>query len=183
MDELIYENILKNDLKLASFGKRAISSTIDFVLIFIVFFILLSVNLTNEELENINLLLSLQESTQLEPNFLNSSNNQVAVLNALKIMTKVSFYFIGVYFFYILIFTFLYGSSVGKFICKISIVNQYTLLKPSFFSAFLRALSKSFLDIIFFPFGLLGYGLYFYGKSKRNINDMFSRTVVVENTL
>lgn len=186
MDELIYEIAEKNELRLARFSKRALATIIDSVLLVTILFILTFYgikknNFTQEELSIVQSILNSSQTIDLDSIFINNQQFMDVIGRFRQSVYSAASYFVMVYFAYILIFTYFYGASVGKIVCKIRILDYKTLDKPNFTSSFKRAFVKTVTDIFMPLFGLVGYALFFSGKSKRSLSDMFSKTIVVEN--
>lgn len=190
MDDFIYELAQKNELKLARFGKRFFAVIIDLILMSIILFFIFSdavkkSNLTQDELNIIHSIINSNPQVLQTGYIENNINNQsiIAMNKFFGIISKVANYFLLIYFVYNFAFIRFYGATIGKIICKIRVVSYTDLGNPSTFNSIKRALSKTFCDTFFMPFGMIGYALFFYGRTKRDLNDMFSRTIVIENTI
>lgn len=79
-------------------------------------------------------------------------------------------------FSYQLIFTFLYGASIGKIVCKIAIVDEKLLDKPNFMQSALRSLMRYISENAFY----LGFAWAFGNDLRKSWQDYIAKTLVIE---
>ncbi len=119
---MLKNKLEKEDIKIASIAKRAISMMIDdFLISFIVFLA-----------------------------FFNSFINVKSYEEILILTDKLFLYIILAYTLYHWIFIAIYGKTAGKFITKISVIDIKTLDKPDFLWSFIRSLARNFDEMFFY---------------------------------
>lgn len=75
------------------------------------------------------------------------------------------------------------GSSLGKLIFKIRVVNAVTLEPPSIFDSILRSGLKTFSLLAWFPIFTLNFFLMFFTKKAQAGHDFLTRTIVIHNDI
>ncbi|WP_300702967.1 RDD family protein [uncultured Campylobacter sp.] len=143
----IEQRLEREGLKLASFGKRIAAYVIDTVII--------------------NLLLVFTFSDELM---------NVSYEGAVDLAQDVLLSIVIITFLYHFIFTFLYGASLGKFFCKIAIIDEALLDKPNIMQSALRSAVKLVSENAF----MLGYFWAFGNDSRKTWQDYVAKTVVIE---
>ncbi|PWU05503.1 MAG: hypothetical protein C5B43_03275 [Verrucomicrobia bacterium] len=73
------------------------------------------------------------------------------------------------------------GSSLGKLVFKIRVVNANTLRTPSFFESILRSGLKTFSLLAWFPVFTLNFFIMFFTKHAQAGHDLLTRTIVIQN--
>lgn len=73
------------------------------------------------------------------------------------------------------------GSSLGKLIFKIRVVNALTLQPPSFFDSILRSGIKTFSLLAWFPVFTINFFIMFFTKNAQAGHDLLTRTLVIHN--
>lgn len=79
------------------------------------------------------------------------------------------------HFSYHTLFTYMYGASLGKMICKIMILNEEFLDKPNFIQSCIRALVRQLSSMAF----MLGFAWAFGNILRKTWQDYLARTIVV----
>lgn len=148
MQNELINRLEREGLRLASFGKRALAFLIDKLIIALIIFIIFykQFSSTTDELEIIAVL----------------SNFSLSLL-----LLEFSYHFI---------FTFLYGATAGKMLCKIVIVSEALLDKPSVLQAAIRALVRLISENAF----MLGFAWAFANEERKTWHDLAAKTVVIE---
>ena len=123
--ENIIEKLDRENLKIASISKRAISMAIDDLLIS--FLIVIA--------------------------FYNSFMNAKTYEEMLILTDKLFIYIFIVYTLYHWIFVAIYGKTIGKMITKTKVIDIETLDKPNFLRAFIRSIFRN-VDEMFFYLGM-----------------------------
>lgn len=145
----ILDKLDREKLKIASFYKRVIAYFVDsFVLSFIVFVILFE-----------------QISAITDPQDIFSVFDENFILG-----------FIVLQFCYHLIFTFLYGASLGKMLCKIVIIDEQSFGKPNFTQCIIRAAVRQLSDTAF----MLGFAWALGNDLRKSWEDYLAQTLVIE---
>lgn len=148
MNEIL-DKLDRENLKIASFYKRVIAYFVDsFILSLIVFIVLF------ERISAIS-----------DPQDIFAVFNENFVLG-----------FIVLQFCYHLIFTFLYGASLGKMLCKIAIIDEQSLDKPNFTQCVLRAGVRQLSDSAF----MLGFAWALGNDLRKSWEDYLAKTLVIE---
>lgn len=75
------------------------------------------------------------------------------------------------------------GSSLGKLIFKIRVVNATTLQPPGLFDSILRSGLKTFSLLAWFPVFTINFFLMFFTKKAQAGHDLLSRTIVIHNEI
>lgn len=83
----------------------------------------------------------------------------------------------SLYFAYEVLFTFLYGATLGKMLFKIHIVTSTLLDKPSFLESLFRAIFKIAGRFILY----ISYCSVFFTPFRQTLHDYLARTLVVQN--
>ena len=143
----IEQRLQREGLKLASFGKRIIAYLIDSLII--------------------NLLIIFTFYSDLS-----SLSYDVALNLAQDVLLSI----LLINFLYHFIFTLLYGASLGKFVCKIAIIDENLLDKPNFIQSALRSAVRLLSENAF----MLGYFWAFGNDSRKAWQDYAAKTVVIE---
>lgn len=147
MQNELLERLARENLKIASFPKRICAFLIDKLIIaFIVFIIFYQ-----------------QFSTASDE------------LEIVAILSNFSLSLLFLEFSYHSIFTFLYGASVGKILCKIAIVDEALLDKPTLLQSALRAFMRLVSENAF----MLGFAWAFSNDARKTWHDIVAKTVVI----
>ncbi|TKX32805.1 RDD family protein [Campylobacter aviculae] len=148
MNEDLMTRLERENLSIASFGKRVLAYFIDnFILSLIV-----CVIFYDQLLQSKNLL----ETTQILGNFYLG--------------------FILLHFTYQTIFTYLYGASLGKIVCKIIILDESLLDKPNLMQSCIRSAIRQLSDMAF----MLGFAWALGNDLRKTWEDYLARTIVVD---
>lgn len=148
MNEIL-DRLDRENLKIASFYKRIIAYFVDsFILSFIAFIILY------ERIAAIS-----------DPQDIFAVFDENFVLG-----------FIVLQFCYHLIFTFLYGASLGKMLCKIAIIDEQSLDKPNLTQCIIRAAARQLSDSAF----MLGFAWALGNDLRKSWQDYLAKTLVIE---
>ncbi|HJE66359.1 MAG TPA: RDD family protein [Campylobacter avium] len=147
MNNELLERLHREGLKLASFEKRIIAYLVDFFVISVILSFIFVDDLANTNYEN-----------------------------AADLTRKMIITVFLVNFLYHFIFAFLYGASVGKFLCKIAIVDDRLLDKPNLLQSAIRAIMRNVSENCF----MLGYFWAFGNDSRKTWQDYVAKTVVIE---
>lgn len=138
----------RENLKIASFGKRIIAYFVDnfilSIIVFVIFFDKLSA--------------------------ITDPQDVFAVLDSFLLG------FIVLQFTYHFIFTFLYGASLGKMLCKIAIVDEQSLDKPNLTQCIIRAAVRQLSDSAF----MLGFAWALGNDLRKTWQDYLAKTLVIE---
>lgn len=149
-DEKIQNLLIRENLHLASFCKRGIAWLIDTCLLCCVFIVV-----------HIGILAQI------------SRVMDYGILRGLLLDCLWQMWLLKVI--YDTFFVWLYGSSVGKIICKIGVVSVGLVDKPNFIESFIRAMLKSIGE------GLMGI-TYMFGLGHRfsqTLHDRYTKTLVI----
>lgn len=155
-DERLYENLMREEITPASKSLRFIAWFIDMFLLSCVF-----------------TFINLYSFMQLYDVIWNLDNVDYEALMA-SILSYM-LYILLLKIVYDTFFIALYGSSIGKIICKIRVININIFDKPHFFHALLRAFSKYIGESLLFITYIFGFG----DALGRTIHDRIAKTVVV----
>ena len=142
-------NMLNNEgLKIASLKKRIIAFILDNIIIstLILIYILL-----NQDLKD------------------NIEENMI-------IIQQYIFQLMLLQLIYHAFFTYYYGASIGKIICKIAIISESTLNKPNIIQSINRSIFRIISDNIF----MLGFVWSFLNIDRKTWHDYVAKTVVIE---
>lgn len=129
---------------------------------------------------------TLQELWHLSSNPEKTQEQQLAKMStSLKEMIQTSQTIIVLIFwaYFTLSEILLAGSSLGKMIFKIRVVNTATLEPPSLFDSILRSGLKTFSLLAWFPIFTLNFFLMFFTKKAQAGHDLLIRTIVIQNGL
>ena len=148
MKEDLLTRLERENLKIASFQKRVLAFIIDDLLISLIVFIIF-----------------FDDFTQANDAF------QVT-----QILTNYYFGLILLHFSYHSVFTYLYGASLGKIICKIIILDEALLDKPNLSQSLLRAVARQLSSM---PF-MLGFAWALGNELRKTWEDYLARTIVVD---
>lgn len=147
MNEIL-DKLDRENLKIASFGKRVLAYFVDnFILSIIVFIIFF---------DKLSTLTDPQDIFAVLDNFLLG--------------------FVVLQFTYHFIFTFLYGASLGKMLCKIAIVDELSLDKPNLSQCIIRAATRQLSDTAF----MLGFAWALGNDLRKTWQDYLAKTLVIE---
>lgn len=160
MDDFIKERLEKEDKKIASVKRRFLAYFIDYVICFILIFVIYS-NLISEDTIN-KLRLAIQEQ-------------DIELFNSILI-PYINFLLIT-RFSYLLLFFYLYGATLGNIITKTKIISYENFDSPNFLASLYRAIVFMICDI--FLNGVLFLSI-FLNKTNRNFADVASKSVVIE---
>jgi uncharacterized RDD family membrane protein YckC len=80
---------------------------------------------------------------------------------------------------YDMVFTKLYGATLGKMLVKIKVVDVEMLDTPSWFALFVRSSIKCFGGLFFY----LGFVWAIFDPAKQGWHDKFAKTLVLNNAL
>lgn len=95
----------------------------------------------------------------------------------MKIMQTVFWQFFTLSLVYEVVFSVLYGATLGKILFRIKILSIDLLDYPRIFQALLRAFLKGIGELFFY----IPYLLVFFVSSKQALHDYFAKTIVVDN--
>lgn len=112
------------------------------------------------------------------------SNDIVAKMSPhLKDMLEISqtITILAFWFYFAISEILLKGSSIGKKIFSIRVVNQVTLAPPSAFDSIFRSGLKTFSLLAWFPFFMINFFLIFFTKKGQAGHDFLSRTIVIQS--
>ncbi|MBZ7975968.1 RDD family protein [Campylobacter sp. RM12654] len=160
MDDKILEKLEKEDKQLADIVARFIAFVADFIICYILIFILMIYFINDEEIIKIRTLI----------------NNEDYINLNILLFSYVKAYFI-IKFFYVLIFFYMYGATFGNMITKTKIVNCEHFDTPNFTESLNRALVFVFCE--FFINGVLFVSI-FFNKTRRNFADIASKSMVIK---
>ncbi|HHQ4065390.1 TPA: RDD family protein [Campylobacter jejuni] len=148
MKENLQDRLERENLKIASFGKRALAFLIDDMVISLIVFIIFYDRLIQAK--------DLFETTQIVGNFYLG--------------------FILLHFSYQAIFTYLYGASLGKILCKIIILDENLLDKPNLIQSCIRSAVRQVSAMAF----MLGFAWALSNDLRKAWEDYLARTIVVD---
>lgn len=160
MDDKILEKLEKEDKELAGIFARFIAFMADFVICYILIYILMVNFINDEDLIKLRTLLDNEDYINLN----------------LLLFRYIKAYFI-IKFFYVLIFFYMYGATFGNMITKTKIVNCEHFDTPNFVESLNRALVFVFCE--FFINGVLFLSI-FFNKTRRNFADIASKSMVIK---
>lgn len=148
MNDNLLDKLERENLKIASFQKRVLAYIIDNIILSLIVFIIFYDQFSVVK-------------------------SQIDVLNILK-----NFYigFILLQISYHVIFTYMYGASLGKMACKIIIIDDELLDKPNFSKSLLRSSVRQLSDMTF----MLGFAWALGNVYCKTWEDYLSRTIVVD---
>lgn len=147
MNEIL-DKLDRENLKIASFAKRFVAYVIDCFILSVIVFIIFFEQMSNAK----------------------DPNDLVLIIN------NISLGFVLLQFVYHLIFTFLYGASLGKIFCKIAIVDELSLDKPNFIQSAIRSGVRQLSDMAF----ALGFFWALGNDLRKTWHDYAAKTLVIE---
>ncbi|AXP08281.1 RDD family protein [Campylobacter hepaticus] len=148
MRENLQERLERENLKIASFTKRVLAFLIDDMIISLIIFIIFYDRLMQAK--------DILETTQIIGNF-----------------------YLGLillHFSYQTIFTYLYGASLGKIVCKIIILDENLLDKPNLIQSCIRSAIRQVSAMVF----MLGFAWALSNNLRKSWEDYLARTIVVD---
>ncbi|MBK1992121.1 RDD family protein [Campylobacter sp. 2018MI35] len=147
MKEDLFDKLERENLEIASFYKRALAYLIDnIILSFIVFII-----------------------------FYNQFSMAKDAFEITQILGNFSLGFILLHFFYHTLFTYMYGASLGKMVCKIIIIDEDLFDKPTLKQSCIRSAIRQISDMAF----MLGFAWALGNNLRKTWEDYIARTIVV----
>lgn len=148
MKENLLEKLERENLTIALFSKRVIAYVIDdFIIACIVFAI-----------------------------FYEKLTSGADAVQIVQILGDFSLGFFLLQFSYHAIFTYFYGASLGKMLCKILILNEELLDKPSLTQSCIRAAMRYVSGMCF----MLGFAWALGNVYRKTWQDFLARTVVID---
>lgn len=148
MKENLIDKLERENLKIASFTKRVIAYLMDnFILNCIVFIIFY--------------------------------DRLIFVNDMIEMANILGNFFMGFFLLHLVyhtLFTFMYGASLGKMACKITILNEDFLDKPTFIQSLIRSAFRQLSDIAF----MLGLVWALENDLRKTWHDYLARTIVVD---
>lgn len=160
MDIEILEKLEKEDKKLASLNSRVLAHFIDTIICSILIYFLIVFFFNDNDIEKIRFAMQNQDIEQIN-------------IFLLKIMKM----YIVIKFFYLSLFFYMYGATLGNLITKTKIVNYEHLDSPNLFESLNRALVFMICEI--FLNGVL-FLFVFTNKTRRHLADLASKSVVIK---
>ncbi|MCI7485789.1 MAG: RDD family protein [Helicobacter sp.] len=151
MDTKIQNLLEREDLHLASLGARSLAYCFDFFLVFFVFLFLFW--------DSFVAFGALGDSVSAARGFATSFLLEYLACNLI----------------YEVLFTMLYGATLGKIVLKIRIISIDYVDNPGFKSALLRAVLKYLGSNFFYVTYIMAFG----DKYKRSLHDRISKTLVI----
>ncbi|TQR31931.1 RDD family protein [Campylobacter sp. MIT 99-7217] len=148
MDNDLLSRLDREGLKIASFTKRVLAYFID------------------------NIILSFITIAILFNQIINAKDE----FEVLLIVQNFLYGLILLQFAYHSIFTYLYGASIGKIICKIAILDENLLDKPSIAQSMIRSIVRQLSDMAF----MLGFAWALSNDARKTWQDYVAKTVVIE---
>ena len=148
MKENLQDRLDRENLKIASFRKRILAFLIDDAIISFIITIIFYDHLSQAK--------DLSEMTQIISNF-----------------------YLGLillHFTYQTIFTYLYGASLGKILCKIIILDENLLDKPNLIQSCIRSAVRLVSAMAF----MLGFAWALGNDLRKTWEDFLARTIVVD---
>ncbi|HIO91169.1 MAG TPA: RDD family protein [Campylobacterales bacterium] len=147
-EEQILDKLSMEGLNLSSISKRSFAYMIDEVIISIFIFVIFYEQMSNVVDEN---------------DIVNLTNRLFGYVIALKVI-------------YHTFFIWQYGSTMGKMILKIKVVDIYTLDNLSFYRSFSRAMMRVISEGVFY----LGYLWAVLTKTRQSWHDKFATSLVID---
>lgn len=147
MNEIL-DKLDRENLKIASFGKRVVAYFVDNFILSLIVFVIFFDKLT----------------------LITDPQDIFAMLDSFFLG------FITLQFTYHLTFTYLYGASLGKMLCKIAIVDEQSLDKPNLTQCIIRAATRQLSDSAF----MLGFAWALGNDLKKTWQDYLAKTLVIE---
>ena len=138
-----------NDLQLASMRTRAIAFVIDDLLITVIIMAVFWDNIVAVS-HDMNAMMYLMKTDLVMP------------LIFLKVIYQT-------------FFIWYYGSTVGKIITKIRVIDANSWQRVSFFSALIRSIGRIFSEMFFYVGFLIG----FFNDGRKTFHDLAGKTLVV----
>lgn len=146
-DQALLDKLERENITLAGFGKRILAYFIDnFILSLVVFVI-----------------------------FYDKFSSAGDIVETVDILNNFFLGFILLHVSYHTLFTFMYGASLGKMVCKIMIVDQEILDKPKFTQSLIRSAIRQLSDMAF----MLGFIWAFGNILRKTWQDYSARTIVI----
>ncbi|KAA6230186.1 RDD family protein [Campylobacter sp. LR291e] len=149
MREDLYDKLEREELKIASFPKRVIAYIIDSFIVGILCALVFMGDFYQIPDDPVQFL-------SVTPQFVLS----VYLLN----------------FFYQTFFTFLYGATLGKMVCKIMIIDERILDKPNLIQSAIRAIIRQISDMSF----MLGFAWALSNNLFKTWQDYLAKTIVID---
>ncbi|KAA6226749.1 MULTISPECIES: RDD family protein [unclassified Campylobacter] len=149
MREDLYDKLEREELKIASFPKRVIAYIIDSFIVGILCALVFMGDFYQIPDDPVQFL-------SVTPQFVLS----VYLLN----------------FFYQTFFTFLYGATLGKMVCKIMIIDERILDKPNLIQSAIRAIIRQISDMFF----MLGFAWALSNNLFKTWQDYLAKTIVID---
>lgn len=148
MKENLFNKLERENLKIASFNKRVLAYFIDNLILTLIVFVIFYDKII-------------------------TANDSVEIAQILG-----NFYlgFLILHFSYQALFTYLYGASLGKMICKITIIDEDILDKPNLKQSCIRAIGRQLSDMAF----MLGFAWALSNNLRKTWQDYLAKTVVVD---
>lgn len=146
-DQAILDKLERENITLADFGRRILAYFIDNIILSLVVFIIFY-----------------------------DSFSQTSDLNEIReVLDNFIFGFIFLHISYHTLFTFMYGASLGKMVCKIMIIDQEVLDKPNFSQSLIRSFIRQLSGMAF----MLGFAWAFGNILRKTWQDYVARTIVI----
>jgi len=148
MKENLLDKLEREQIKIASFQKRILAFLIDDLIISCIVLAIFYDKLTNAK-------------------------------NTFEIVDIIGNFSLGIVllnFIYHTLFTYLYGASLGKIFCKILILNEEFLDKPSFTQSMIRAIIRQLSIMAFY----LGFFWALGNDLRKTWQDYTARTIVID---
>lgn len=176
-DEVLQDTLDREGLTLAPLDRRSYAFLIDALLLSVLVIMI-----------NLNTFLALSEPQTLQE--IHNSNSSAIMLKdsvkaqslgqniEQKIQKQISSLIVQIFLLEIIyqgLFTFWYGASLGKIVCKIQVINIDLLDSPSFLASFLRATLRTFSQAAYY----IPFIFAFSDAFKRTLYDRATRTIVI----
>lgn len=175
-DEALQDTLDREDLTLAPLDKRIYAFLIDALLLSALMMLI-----------NLNTFLALSEPQALQE-MRDSSSSAIMLKDSAKapleqsieqkIQEQISSLIMQIFLLEIMyqgLFTFWYGASLGKILCKIQVVSIDLLDSPSFVASFLRAALRTLSQAVYY----IPFIFAFSDVLKRTLYDRAARTIVI----
>lgn len=140
----------REGLKIASFGKRVIAYIIDDIILSLVI--------------SIAFVLINQDANLSDP------------VELINLLSAAYVPILLLYIIYHTLFTYLYGASLGKMLCKIAVVDESLLDKPNLIQSLVRAIFRQLSYMAFF----LGFAWALGNDLRKTWEDYIAKTLVIE---
>ncbi len=147
MKEDLQTRLERENLVIASFGKRVLAYLIDDLILALVVYIIFYDHLINAK----------------------------EFYDVIYILGDFSLGFVLLHFTYQTIFTYLYGASLGKMVCKIIILDEDLLDKPNLSQSCIRSAVRQISNMTF----MLGFAWALGNDLRKTWQDYLARTIVV----